>query len=64
MSLLGVLDKARVRAQLSELRARLVRPVTRESVCYHYLPMLGVKSYLELSVNVLNPALTAEIYTR
>ena len=26
MSLLGVLDKARVRAQLSELRARLVRP--------------------------------------
>ena len=64
MSLLPVLDRAKLRAQLAELRARLVRPVTRETVCYHYLPMLGVKSYLELSVNVLNPALTAEIYTR
>ena len=43
---------ARMRAQLSELRARLVRPMTRESVCYHYLPIIGVKSYLELSINV------------
>ena len=64
MSVLPVLDRAKLRAQLAKLRARLVRPVTRESVCYHYLPMLGVKSYLELSVNVLSPALTAEIYTR
>ena len=64
MSLLPVLDRAKLRAQLAELRARLVRPVSRETVCYHYLPMLGVKSYLELSVNVLSPALTAEVYTR
>merc|ERR1719391_1353893 len=39
-------------------------PLTKENVFYHYLPLIGVKSYLELSFNVINPRLTSEIYRR
>ena len=53
-----------MKAKLRELQKQLVRPVTKENVFYHYLPMFGVKSYLELSINIFNPSLSSEIYKR
>ena len=53
-----------MKSKLREMQRQLVRPVTKENVFYHYLPMFGVKSYLELSLNVFNPSLSSEIYKR
>ena len=53
-----------MKAKLRELQKQLVRPVTKENVFYHYLPLFGVKSYLELSINIFNPSLSSEIYKR
>ena len=53
-----------MQSKLREMQRQLVRPVTKENVFYHYLPMFGVKSYLELSLNVFNPSLSSEIYKR
>ena len=53
-----------MKSKLREMQRQLVRPVTKENVFYHYLPMFGVKSYLELSINVFNPSLSSEIYKR
>ena len=53
-----------MKSKLREMQRKLVRPVTKENVFYHYLPMFGVKSYLELSLNVFNPSLSSEIYKR
>ena len=59
-----VITKDIMKEKLRELQKRLLRPVTKENVFYHYLPMFGVKSYLELSLNVFNPSLISEIYKR
>lgn len=53
-----------MKAKLRELQKQLVRPVTKENVFYHYLPLFGVKSYIELSINIFNPSLSSEIYKR
>ena len=53
-----------MKSKLREMQRQLVRPVTKENVFYHYLPMFGVKSYLELSLNIFNPSLSSEIYKR
>ena len=59
-----VITKDIMKEKLRELQKRLLRPVTKENVFYHYLPMFGVKSYLELSLNVFNPSLISQIYKR
>lgn len=59
-----VITKDIMKEKLREVQKRLLRPVTKENVFYHYLPMFGVKSYLELSLNVFNPSLSSEIYKR
>ena len=59
-----VISKDIMKEKLREVQKRLLRPVTKESVFYHYLPMFGVKSYLELSLNVFNPSICSEIYKR
>ena len=41
-----------------------MKPLTKENIFYHYLPLFGVKSYLELSLNIFNPNLSANIYRR
>lgn len=53
-----------MKTKLKELQKQLVRPVTKENVFYHYLPLFGVKSYLELSINIFNPSLSSELYKR
>ena len=50
--------------QISQLRANLLKPLTKENIFYHYLPLLGVKSYLELSINVFNPLMSERLYGR
>ena len=59
-----VMSREKLQLRLKELQTRLIKPLTKENVFYHYLPLLGVKSYLELSFNVINPRLTSEIYRR
>ena len=50
--------------KLTKLRSQLIRPLTKETAFYHYLPMFGVKSYLELSLNVFNPVASMRFYRR
>ena len=58
------MSKDKLNVHLNELKSKLIKPMTKENAFYHYLPMLGVKSYLELSLNVFNPSLTNNIYRR
>ena len=53
-----------LKTKVRELQKQLVRPVTKENIFYHYLPLFGVKSYLELSINIFNPSFSSEIYRR
>jgi len=36
---------------------------TKESMCYHYLPLLGAKSYIELSLSMGAPRALGRLYT-
>ena len=36
----------------------------QESMCYHYLPLLGAKSYVELSLAMGAPRAMGRLYTR
>ena len=38
--------------------------VCQDTVYYHYLPLLGVKSYVELATTMAAPRLVGNIYTR
>ena len=60
----SVTTNDKMKEKLSELKRSLVRPLTKENAFYHYLPLFGVKSYLELSINIFNPSLTSQIYRR
>ena len=60
----SVTTNDKMKKKLSELKRSLVRPLTKENAFYHYLPLFGVKSYLELSINIFNPSLTSQIYRR
>ena len=64
MSKFPVITKESIQFKLKELQTQLIKPLTKENLFYHYLPMLGVKSYMELSFSVVNPRLSAEIYRR
>ena len=64
MSKFPVLSKEKACLKLKELQAQLIKPLTKENLFYHYLPMVGVKSYMELSFCVMNPRLSSEIYRR
>ncbi|KAK6621710.1 hypothetical protein RUM43_006774 [Polyplax serrata] len=35
----------------------LIKPITRQNLLYHYVPLLGTASYTVLSISVLNPSL-------
>ena len=50
--------------KIQELQSILIKPLTKENIFYHYLPLFGVKSYVELSLNIFNPKLSANIYSR
>ena len=60
----SVTTNDKMKEKLSEFKRSLVRPLTKENAFYHYLPLFGVKSYLELSINIFNPSLTSQIYRR
>ena len=60
----SVTTNDKMKEKLSELKRSLLRPLTKENAFYHYLPLFGVKSYLELSINIFNPSLTSQIYRR
>ena len=64
MSKLPVFSKDKVQIKLRELQAQFIKPLTKENLFYHYLPLVGVKSYMELSFSVMNPTLSAQIYRR
>ena len=64
MSKFPIINKESAQKKIKELQDQLIKPLTKENVFYHYLPMLGVKSYLDLSFSVVNPGLSAEIYRR
>ena len=59
-----VMNKDKLNVQLKEWQSKLIKPMTKENAFYHYLPMLGVKSYMELSVTVFNPSLMIQIYKK
>jgi hypothetical protein len=50
--------------QLLAARERLVRPLTPETLVYHYLPLQGLVSYSVLSLNVMTPRLCGSVYAR
>jgi hypothetical protein len=50
--------------QLLAARERLVRPLTPETLFYHYLPLQGLVSYSVLSLNVMTPRLCGSVYAR
>jgi len=50
-------------AEVRRIQARLFRPVTKDTVYYHYLPLLGVKSYVELATTMAAPRLMGNIYS-
>jgi len=59
------LPKIRTLTQkIKEVQSSLMKPVNKENVFYHYLPLFGVKSYLELSINVFNPVISHNFYSR
>ena len=57
-------EKNKALEKLEEMKNQLVRPLTKENAFYHYLPLFGVKSYLELSLNVFNPVASLRFYRR
>eukprot|EP00090_Calanus_glacialis_P019542 TRINITY_DN30001_c0_g1_i1.p1 TRINITY_DN30001_c0_g1~~TRINITY_DN30001_c0_g1_i1.p1 ORF type:complete len:184 (-),score=38.26 TRINITY_DN30001_c0_g1_i1:194-697(-) len=64
MSKFPVISKEKAKLKLKELQSQLLKPLTKENIFYHYLPIMGVKSYMELSFSVMNPSLSTEIYRR
>jgi hypothetical protein len=52
------------RQQLLAARERIVRPLTPETLVYHYLPLQGLVSYSVLSLNVMTPRLCGTVYAR
>ncbi len=50
--------------QLLAARERIVRPLTPETLVYHYLPLQGLVSYSVLSLNVMTPRLCGSVYAR
>ncbi|XP_023324530.1 uncharacterized protein LOC111698424 [Eurytemora carolleeae] len=40
------------------------KPVTRDSLYFHYFPLAGSISYSLLAVNVIHPSLSAAVYSR
>ena len=58
------ISREKLQQRIMELRSKLIRPLTKETAFYHYLPMFGVKSYVELSLNVINPSLSEQIYRK
>jgi len=58
------ISREKLQQRFIELRSKLIRPLTKETAFYHYLPMFGVKSYVELSLNVINPSLSEQIYRK
>eukprot|EP00092_Neocalanus_flemingeri_P027442 GFUD01029763.1.p1 GENE.GFUD01029763.1~~GFUD01029763.1.p1 ORF type:complete len:168 (+),score=39.64 GFUD01029763.1:55-558(+) len=62
MSKFPVITRESVQTKLKELRVQLIKPLTKENLFYHYMPMMGVRSYMELSFSVVNPGLSAGIY--
>jgi hypothetical protein len=50
--------------QLMAARERIVRPLTPETLVYHYLPLQGLVSYSVLSLNVMTPRLCGSVYAR
>ena len=63
-TLIPVISKEKLHQRVIELKSKLIRPLTKKSAFYHYLPMFGVKSYVELSLNVINPSLSEQIYRK
>ena len=53
-----------IQAKIRQLQSQLIKPLTKENVFYHYLPLFGVKSYMEVSVCIFNPALSENVYQR
>merc|ERR1711997_1133270 len=64
MSDFNKIRKISLNQKIQELQSALLKPLTKENIFYHYLPLFGVKSYLELSLNIFNPNLSAHIYRR
>merc|ERR1719460_2826940 len=54
---------AEVMAGVKRAQSNIFKPVTKESMCYHYLPLLGAKSYVELSLAMAAPRALGRLYT-
>jgi len=48
---------------IKRAQSNIFKPVTKESICYHYLPLLGAKSYVELSLAVGAPRGLGRLYS-
>merc|ERR1712212_1411530 len=55
---------SQIQAKIRKLQSQLIKPLTKENIFYHYLPLFGVKSYMELSINVFNPIMSERLYRR
>jgi len=55
--------KEEARKVQEKIRLALSKPLTRDNICCHYLPLGGAASYSLLSLSVLNPRLSASIYS-
>ncbi|KAK7864605.1 hypothetical protein R5R35_003195 [Gryllus longicercus] len=45
---------------VAKLKEEFIKPVTKDNILYHYLPLHGVICYSAMSVNVMNPSLFSE----
>ena len=56
--------KSQMMALGKTLTDKFYKPVTKENIFFHYIPLKGIENYMWLSLSVVNPSLTSSLHSR